>query len=238
MHNNILIDLDTLFDTRTTVLKSVTTEEQFVAILDAGYGNRECDRYDTIIPYETYLEAYEKRNNAVLQKSTISMIIPIVKKMLKDAMDAYIETPITKMPKLFIQVPLRYTLTEEEKLDIGRFLIHHLDMDIPIAFVERNLISLRDLNAMEVGIYYLYDAIQWIADMTVDCVIDHKMLSPGTVVCAAKVHTSAAPYNRQALDKATAVIKSEMDMVCKFMFIPALYFTTPIIASLHLPQNQ
>jgi len=129
-------------------------------------------------------------------------------------------------------------LTEEEKLDISRLLIHHLDMDISIAFVERTLISLRDLNAMEIGIYYLYDAVNWITDMTVDCVIDHKMISQGTVVCTAKVHTSAAPYNRQALDKAVAVIKKEMAMACKLMFMPAIYFTSPIIASPHLPRNQ
>jgi hypothetical protein len=235
MHNNIVIHLDALFDTRTAVWQTLTTQEQFIKMLERGYGNRECDRFDDFVPYDTYRAAYEKRDNSTLHNSTVSMIIPIIRMSLKDAIDVHIQTPMAKIPKIYIQVPGNYQLTSDEKLDMAQVLIHHFEVDVPISFIERSLLTMADLTRLEVGAYYIFDAINWLQDIAASCTIDERMICPGTLVCSAKIHTSAAPFNSENLTKAGSIIAEELKFICKLMFINALYYTSPVIAKLHLP---
>lgn len=236
MHNNIVINLDALFDTRTTVWQSLTTQEQFVTMLERGYGNRECDRFDDLVPYETYCKAYDARDNSTLHNSTVSMIIPVVGSALKEAIDVHVQTPMAKIPKVYIQIPKNYSLSDEEKLDLAQVLIHHFSVDVSILFIERNLLTMTDLTRLEVGAYYIYDAINWIQEIAATCTIDERMICPGTVICSAKIHTSAAVFNSDTLTKAGIIIAEELNLICKLIFINAMYYTSPIIAKLHLQE--
>lgn len=229
MYNHIMLSIDELFDVRTATLQSVTTTDQFVKVLDRGWGGRSTDRYDDIVPYDTYLAAYAARDITTVQSSTVTMVIPIIRDALAEAMHIYGNSPLAERPILYIHIPPRYRFTDEDKQALGQMLVNELGDGPLIEFVYRPLITLEALDKLKVGLFFIYDVLLWIADIASSGIVDARMLSPGTTVLSAKVHTSDAKYNAKTLTKACALLEVELKPVCMLKYVPCSVFTSPLL---------
>jgi hypothetical protein len=240
MYHNVLLSIDELFDVRTTVWRELVGDQAFVKMLDECYAIRVSDRFDKFVPYKNYLEKYNERDAATVRKSTVTTLIPVIQQLLERALNRYAESPITSTPTLIIHVPPRYEFSEDELLRIKQAIGDALKLKVDITILKTECVSIKKLDELRVGSFFVYDLLEWLTTMATTHVIDHSQLSPATTVATANVHTSDQPYDKGKVDTANQTLRSEMRVAFNLEFFPASLFTSPLLTSLHLtqaPQN-
>lgn len=229
-----MIGIDELFDVRTTIWRSIVDEQTFVQMLDACYAIRASDRFDKFVPYSKYLEAYDKRDAATVRTSTVTTLIPVIAKLLDEALLKYDNSPLATKPTLFIHVPLRYEFSKEEMAHIQLATIEAIGLDVEIVMLREKVMSIKKLDELRVGSFFVYDVLAWLTEMASQHVIDVTQISPATTVITANVHTSDKPYNKEAQAKSNQTIFSEVKVAFNLEFFPAAFFTSPLLTALHL----
>lgn len=234
MYHNVVLSIDELFDVRSTVWMELVGEDTFVKMLDDRYAVRLSDRFDQYIPYSKYLEKYNERDAATVRRSTVTTLLPVIQHLLKTAWEQYERSPIITAPMLYLHVPPRYDLTDEEISGIQYQIRKAIELDIDIVILKMPCITIKKLDELRVGSFFVYDIIQWLTDLATLSVMDEYQLSPATNVVTANVHTSDQPFDRQKLDESNHTFKSEFKLAFNIEFFPAAFFTSPILTDLHL----
>lgn len=234
MFNNVLISIDELFDVRTGVWQSITTPQDFVKMLDEGYGVRKTDRWDQYAPYSRYEEQFKKRDSALLRQCSITSILPLLDSILLEIAETSHANPTAKTPLLFIDFPARYELSDDEINVICGNIAEALTVDIPINVLRsKRVFTPMDFAAMEISIVFMYDMVKWFETVVTTTVLDKNAVSPFTTVACALVHTSELPYNTKTLEKAGDFLKEHLAPCVTIQYIPSAMFTSPIIVDLY-----
>lgn len=184
MKNLILIDLDSLLDTRTGVLFEID-ETEAVNILNKGWINREADcldKYSDVITTEQYKEAYENRSKYTLSLSRpTNVMLRLAPEIRKIIISGTKSNSRAKDYCLVINVH-PYNLTDSEAKDIQTSVAETLGENTPVRIVDMLTESTRlsNLELREFTDYITYDIHGWIKREFSDVVkMEDFVSSPG-----------------------------------------------------------
>jgi len=110
--SRLLVDLDSIFDTRLSVLYSISPDLAEQAI-KSGYLNRVSNKYPDI-SVETFNERYKVRTKADLKNALVTPIIKIISDFAYTTISNSISGPIKERPVIILNT-YPYVLSEDEK---------------------------------------------------------------------------------------------------------------------------
>lgn len=231
--NSVLIGIDELFDTRTATMQVVTTPNQFIQMLEEGYGKRETDRWDTYVPYSEFQEAYAHRNTDTVKGSTVTCVVPALAELVLNILSEYNVSPIEKIPTVYINIPPRYRFTSDELTEIGRQIINAIGTVVPIKFLHYKVVTPAKMKELEIGHVFTYSFLDWLEMATLEATLTVKDLIPEVAFYTARVHTSDDPFSKSTLDQGCLSLASSLAPLCKIVYVAAALFTSPIVVNLY-----
>jgi len=136
----ILVDLDSLMDTRLGVLETLDPELAKVVAQRGDYWDREHTDWSVLtngqLTHDAFLEKWKARDNDTLRASMATNLIPVIAKILADynqnVQDGMVKEDVTLEVNVW-----PYALELEEMEDLEAALQYHLYQSLPVTFVSR-----------------------------------------------------------------------------------------------------
>ncbi len=155
----ILVDLDSLFDTRFATLCKYDFDLVTKLIETKSYHLRVCDSFDKL-KYEDFRKLYEKRDKKLLSESLPTTMHLFIESLILRAKKTIIDNPIHFIPKLDINI-YPYDLLEEEKEVIKTNALISFGCDVKIVNY-----SYEDLKpsvlSNKYDVFITYDYSEWL----------------------------------------------------------------------------
>lgn len=159
-HSGLLIDIDSLFDTRLSVLNAIDKTLLDKNVREA-YFKRTRDRFLGISP-EDFKRRYKARTAADIKESSVSSIVNFVSQFAKATIDNIMKSPFHMKPVVILNT-YPYNLTDMEVKQFMACLRHVTDnlADITVIHKSPEELTVRYVkDYLSVVIMYHYD--EWI----------------------------------------------------------------------------
>lgn len=159
-YSTLLVDLDSILDTRFGLLASIDTTYAENAI-KAGYHQRTVDDFPDV-PFETFESLYRDRTKLALEKTRITPIALMVNDFVNKTIDMSLNSPYKMLPRVMINVH-PYELSPEEETLIIQGLIGVVDQRADIQLVSYSVEKIHPLfvkRYLSMMIMYRYD--EWL----------------------------------------------------------------------------
>lgn len=168
--HKILIDLDTLFDTRLGVVTEHDPELS-VELLKKGWRERvsnDMSIFTDKFSYDIFKERYEKRDKEILKKSLLTSFIIELGDIIVE-LQHLLATDTGKIKESEILLNL-YPYTDLDKEEANAYIIglaSYIGTEIPIRIVywEPEVLTLPFLRSQEVLTYITYDYEKWLGSI-------------------------------------------------------------------------
>lgn len=229
LKSNICVSIDEIYDMRITTYMKLCDTEQFNALMNAGYGIRISDRFDKIVPYQTFLDEYAKRDKVTLYHSTTTSIVYFIHRIVTERIKDCDNNPMLSRPIVYLNIPSNIQLDEEEITVISNAFVIALGDITEVKILRKDIVTPRDWRQLRIGAVFVYDIIQYMHDLASQYVVDETSLSPDVTIYAASVHTADSKVSADTLANASACIKKELKSFANIEFIPAMYYTSSAI---------
>lgn len=158
---NIFTDLDTLLDSRHTILSILSPAICDKVIEDKSYFNRKCDNF-YIISNDIFRQLYDRRGKYILLNSVRTSMVEYINYIIADIL-----TDIKfNNDKITIYINIHpYNLIYEETEEI-KLLFKKLFpvCDIVIVSLKMSEIDPKFINSKDIGYMFMYDGILWLED--------------------------------------------------------------------------
>lgn len=158
---NILIDMDSLLDTRLPVLYALDKNTAIDVLKDEKYQKRVKDVFGNIA-YNIFSSYYRNRTKDILKLATPT---PFINVLMEYCVQAYnsVATEVTdSLPKLYINT-YPYDLNNEEKGNLLMLLVKLLPVRINIDIIYMSNSELTPkFVANNVSIFIKYDMLEWL----------------------------------------------------------------------------
>ena len=162
-NNNLLVDLDSLFDTRLPVLMGISEAAAYNVLNSGYYYNRVKDEFD-LIPASIFRTIYKYRTKGVLEYALPTHIFNVMASLLDDIYRADTKNVLNKDDKYLYINLYPYELSVNEK-DILSKAIKQLIPPVNIKFINVNNIELTPKwiynNVSSMIKYDLQDWVEW-----------------------------------------------------------------------------
>lgn len=113
--SRLLIDLDSIFDTRLSILNSLG-EETLKKAIDAKYFDRERDEFPGV-SFEDFQKLYQARNKTTLKETVITPMVFFVEQFVNKTLENITSSPFHMKPAIVIN-SYPYVLTPGEDAEI------------------------------------------------------------------------------------------------------------------------
>lgn len=136
----IYVDLDSLLDTRLSTLFLI--HDSLVGLaLNNNYLTRYEDSFKQLNPVltkEKFKEVYDTRDNEVIQNSSYTKVLSVIRDSVRKLVHQKLETPYTTDISLYINT-FPFTLNQEEEQAVAKSLIHYTDGECQIEFINLSI---------------------------------------------------------------------------------------------------
>lgn len=136
----VLVELDSVLDTRLGLLANIDNESAW-AMIDHGYRERVSDDWQSLgfdITPEEFQELYRARTSEVLAYSRLTGIVPMLKAIEEQLHRLAEQTPFHQ--RIIVDLNVHpYTLTTEEKRVVAQTLSKQLGETLPIEVVSYSM---------------------------------------------------------------------------------------------------
>ena len=162
LDKGVYIDLDTIFDTRLTVLKAISPEVYNLMLKTDYYDLRLFDEFD-FINNKVFNTFYKQRDNEILKRSFITKAVELLALELDILVSKKVEAGVTSPTFIDLNI-YPYTLTEvDKKRLINAIGIYCLFDEVKVNFVN---ISPFDLSMSYIsgryGVMIMYHGSKWL----------------------------------------------------------------------------
>lgn len=180
----LLVELDTLLDTRLACLYTHFGQEAVQRALTQGYFTRSVDKFPGI-EYEAFQTAYRARNREVLRHALRTPITRICSEFVLGTYANLLNTPFHEEPQVWVNCA-PYALTQDEKTLIERSvsaLIGHraLVRAIEVTYEEMTPEWVRE----GISLMLLYDYQDWLEAQSVNGAFRKKAVPDVTLMAPA-----------------------------------------------------
>lgn len=221
----IYVDLDSLFDTRLSVL--YTLDSQRVAeLLKHGYFGRDYDEFDGI-DTEVYKKAYKERNVATIHHSSITGIPAVILYFAEQTLKARASTPFIMQPRLHLNI-YPYTLPDEAIAVIieGVRIITKGLLDIEI--IDRPLDQITPSYVKDTyAVMVMYEYWEWLEIHSLNKNFESAFCPEVTLIGPAIVRSKDAWEQVKGVD-IYPIIEQYSSMFIKLMLYPVTTFCVDI----------
>lgn len=165
---NIYIDIDSLLDTRITILKELLPEftEDYLKDENHPYFYRTNNSFkyrDYTIPDTLFMELYKYRSKNVLKESKPTILSYLMLNVLDDVFKSIEVEDKNEKPAIIVNV-YPYKLTEEEQALFQLYLYNFIPSVIPIEMVYKPIEELTPdyFKSKSVIDIYMYNGYRWL----------------------------------------------------------------------------
>ncbi len=159
--NSVYVELDTLLDTRfslLTRLNRIIAEEQFYT---GKYHNRLIDKFDSI-SFDTFKEHYDNRDKSLLTNALYTPIIGHLHDFTNNTLNLEIHLGEKYAPELVVNI-YPYKLSDNELRVIGNYLIDRYSGLLSIEFINLSTSFLTPGYLKErFSLVYMYNVCGWL----------------------------------------------------------------------------
>lgn len=217
------VDLDTMFDTKLSILKAAFPKFLKEYLKTEEYWKRNTDSFfcnGTILDNDTFSILYKKRNNDILKTSYLTSIPYILAKQIQEHYREYDCGKCLNRPGIMVNI-FPYKLSEEDCKSLKLLISRYLEIPIETYFVripysELDLLTLCDNNVTSM---IMNDGMDWIESIDKNWLlrtdISHlKIITP-------KINNSKCEVTDELFKSIEAMYKNIVD----FEFLSASYFS-------------
>lgn len=197
MDQAILIDLDSLLDTRIATLSRINSDSAVKAVTSKDYYIRLNNDFTSFgVSLQSFREAYAKRDVETLKESLPSSAIFLVNIMVRDLAEQHVSSPFADKVKIVINT-YPYLLAKEESLAIARALAGLTDIrhdNIETVSLSWETLTPEVIKARYTGMLF-YNFQEWL-----DCQKDNflKTKIPQILILAPALYLDRIPEQKEA----------------------------------------
>ena len=157
-----LAELDTLLDTRASILFNELGEEKTIKIIRGGYFDRVVDDFPDL-PFDKFRELYRNRDKSVLVNALATKVIDIAKQYIFSVRRNVIASPHHYEPVLLINTH-PYKLTDEETAVIHKMVSARIGNSAEVEFIDLpyEKIGNKFLQKNDVSYLAIYDYVDYL----------------------------------------------------------------------------
>lgn len=219
---NMLVDIDTLLDTRASTLLKIDPKG-FEDVLKLGYHSR---LSDTFLPIgqERFRQAYLNRDASLLKGSIGTPAIRLVQRFVKQTITAAMTSPYVRRPRVDINVH-PYVLTEEQGNQLVEAIGTRLDGYSDVRVVNYNIQQLTPaLVKRDYVQLMLYHWVDWLVEPTHKDELASGILRPIALIGPALLKDEQAVETLRA-ENPFAIAEAYYSAVIKLKLMPASMFS-------------
>lgn len=159
IESTLLIDLDSLFDSRMGTL--FTLDPAYFTSTSKTYHQRACDAY-VGLETEEFFSHYARRNKTVLKNSLMTPMVHLIRDFIKLTLMKILDSPHVLSPKLTVNT-YPYVLTPDEQTLLLKSLIAMTDDQAGIELIHRSLEEITPVYLKsEIALMTLYRYTDWL----------------------------------------------------------------------------
>lgn len=159
--NNFFIDIDSILDTRFSVLYALNQNKAIELITNGEYGKRKKDVFDNISS-DIFLPMYRKRTKYMLSVATMTKSIKLVTEFLIESVSEIKNIENGLHSYLYINT-YPYNLNKTEQDNISKLLLNILPTFVEIKYVDMSFEELTpEWLSGNVNNIMLYNGLEWI----------------------------------------------------------------------------
>lgn len=160
-YETILVDLDSILDTRLSLIMNLLDGDDLESVLDI-YFNRITNDFTPYLTYEEFNNHYLNRDNTVLPNATITSVLLMIRDYVQGVLNKTHSSTVITVPRILLNV-YPYDLSKETLTHILNGIIFHTDekIDITMVSIPDKEITLKYLYE-NVSTYIKYDYYNWL----------------------------------------------------------------------------
>lgn len=211
MGYNLYTDLDTIFDTRYELLKTINAAETKKILLNKSYHTRLVERYGNIT-WDIFKPLWDKRTKPLLVYAPRTSMLDIIKEQYLQCVTDPSYTDVLDKLTLYVNTH-PYNLTEQEKKDIETGIAYMIP-NCRILCIDKSFKELTSNWIVEnVGYLFMYEFLDW---------VDYQF-STGVYNLKLNRIEAFAPGVTRLEDNVSITNKDIMDMEEKYKMFVNLY---------------
>jgi hypothetical protein len=228
--SGLMIDLDSLFDTRlgTLILNYDDVAEKI--FLEDKYHNRLDDSFNGSIDRPQFTEFYDKRDATTIANSTLTIINDVIYDFIRRTHAADPSSPYVFFPVIYLNV-YPYKLTDAEKEIIKAGVVAYFNNQAPVEVVDM------DYKQLTVGfvkeyltVLILYEYNKWLDEQTLLGNFN-KGGCPGTTLFAPRIFFKEIPKTEAEVDKIFLMLENISKPFINLELLPSIFFSTYLKAT-------
>ena len=221
--NGVYLELDTLMDTRLSLLFDIDKDMMVPYITSGKYHNRYIDEFG-YLSVKVFRTIYKKRNANVLNNPSPTMIMDLLSDYCYEALHSSKTFNNGKPINVFLNL-YPYNLTEESKELIRMGMVNNLksEVNVELLFKPYDEVTPSFIND-EIGLMIMYDGLSW---------VEHHMLNKNLTKTSLPNVTLLTPMllHRKLMIKESELgtffedVEKNMAMLIGINFIPTKFFS-------------
>lgn len=161
LNENILIDLDSLIDTRLPVVYALHSETAADLVQSGMYHKRIKDVFGNI-PYRIFRRYYDDRTKDILRLATPTPMVDLLKSYCIEAYESHVTQGIDMIPTLYVNT-YPYVLNETEEDNLLKLFYNLIDVRVNIVLIhlDRDKLTPEYIDKHVVTVI-MYDMVDWL----------------------------------------------------------------------------
>ncbi len=221
----LMIDLDSLFDTRLGTLILNYPDQIDIVFRDDKYHNRLDDSFNNAIDKDKFYELYALRDKRTLRESTLTVIIDIVRDFVRSVYNTDPSSPIVYYPKIIVNM-YPYDLNEDEQDIIKAGLSSYLSdkADVEMVNMDHNRLSIDFVNK-NLTVLIMYEYHKWLdAQTNIDGFKDKACCD--TTLFGPRLFFKEVPKTAKESDNIFTMLTNISKPFINLELLPSLFFST------------
>ena len=221
----LLIDLDSLFDTRLGTL-ILNNYHQLLPINTSNkYHIRLDDSFHGSVDKTKFYEDYAKRDKETLANSTLTLAIDIVKDFVASTLRADPTSPILFYPKVYINI-YPYKLEQDEVDNIVLGLHSHLKgkAQVEAIYLDPAMLSIDYIN-QHLSVMVMYEYNKWL-DAQTELGSFKTKACPSVTLMAPRIFFAKTPKSATEVDKTFTLLDNITKPFINLELLPSIFFST------------
>lgn len=228
MDNNlstIMVDLDSLFDTRLGTLITYMYDDLVTIFSRDLYRNRLDDSFNKQIDKDLFYSYYDKRDKKVLFNSTLSLLPDIIQDFIVNIQVHESSSPYNYEPHLVINC-YPYDLTDDEVNNISEGVFQYFKGKISVELVNMNLESITTRFIREnVTVLVMYEYHRWL-DIQTNLEGFNKLSCADTTLIAPRMFFNKLPDTQAKSDEIFKHLETISKPFINLELLPSMFFST------------
>jgi len=223
LNNHIYVEIDTVFDTRASLLYRLDKSILEKKIVDESYFTRVNDEFG-YLPVDVFRVMYKERGRVLLEDPIVTKIYEVIRDYCNSTKHANMLSGKGDKLKVYLNV-FPYDLKENELKNIALGLRSLIQVDVDVIIINKDITELTtDFLNKNIGLAIMYDGLSWIeyrigiGDLISNSIPDMMLLTPRLI------HKRSVFYDADN-DKLFEDLEKKLSYLINILFIDVSLFS-------------